>query len=85
MSETFLVGNVDEQGQKLVDVTKECLDVAISICQPGRPYNNIGAVIETCARKHGFRVVPAFTGHGIGEFFHGPPDIFHFSNKENNA
>ena len=38
-----------------------------------------GAVIDTCARKHGFRVIPAFTGHGIGDYFHGAPDIFHFS------
>lgn len=36
-------------------------------------------MIEKCARKHGFKVVPAFTGHGIGEYFHGAPDIYHFS------
>lgn len=40
-----------------------------------------GALIETAARKHGFQVVPAFTGHGIGSFFHGAPDIYHCSTK----
>ena len=24
-----------------------------------------------------FSGVPAFTGHGIGSYFHGPPDIYH--------
>nr|CAH0101111.1 unnamed protein product [Daphnia galeata] len=80
VSETFLVGDVDEQGRELVDITKVCLDEAVAICHPGRPYKHIGAVIDTCARKHGFRVVPAFTGHGIGSYFHGAPDIYHFRN-----
>ncbi len=37
----------------------------------------IGAAIDRHARKSGLRVVPAFTGHGIGTYFHGPPDIYH--------
>ena len=37
----------------------------------------IGTAIENLARKSGLRVVPAFTGHGIGRYFHGPPDIYH--------
>lgn len=36
-----------------------------------------GHVIETVARREGFSVIPAFAGHGIGTYFHGPPDIFH--------
>ncbi len=26
-------------------------------------------------------VIGAFTGHGIGSYFHGPPDIFHVKNN----
>lgn len=33
--------------------------------------------MELVARKAGFTVVPCFTGHGIGSYFHGPPDIYH--------
>jgi methionine aminopeptidase len=33
--------------------------------------------VEQVARKVGFTVVPCFTGHGIGSYFHGPPDIYH--------
>ena len=37
----------------------------------------IGAAIEKLAKQMGYQVVPAFTGHGIGTYFHGPPDIYH--------
>jgi methionine aminopeptidase len=36
-----------------------------------------GNEVELVARKAGFTVVPCFTGHGIGSYFHGPPDIYH--------
>ena len=36
-----------------------------------------GNEVELVARKAGFTVVPCFTGHGIGTYFHGPPDIYH--------
>ena len=29
------------------------------------------------AKKEGFKVNPRFIGHGIGRYFHGPPDILH--------
>ena len=25
--------------------------------------------------------MPAFTGHGIGTYFHGPPDVYHFASR----
>lgn len=42
----------------------------------------LGNVIEEVANKHGYNVVPAFSGHGIGTYFHGPPDIFHFGKNQ---
>lgn len=38
----------------------------------------LGNVIEEIANKHNFNVIPACLGHGIGTYFHGAPDIFHF-------
>ncbi|EFX75655.1 hypothetical protein DAPPUDRAFT_322965 [Daphnia pulex] len=77
VSETFLVGDVDEQGKELVDVKYVIRGDHITISV----INIIeSAVIDACARKHGFRVVSAFTGHGIGSYFHGAPDIYHFRN-----
>lgn len=78
-SKTFLVGNVDKEGRDLVNATEICLYEAINICKSGQYFRKIGAVIEETAYKLGYRVVPAFIGHGIGHYFHGPPDIYHIS------
>lgn len=74
---TFGVGRVDEASRRLVGVTRECLDVAIDAVRPGRPISDIGRAIETEAAGHGYGVVRAFVGHGIGEQFHGPPSVPH--------
>ncbi|OXU21017.1 hypothetical protein TSAR_011315 [Trichomalopsis sarcophagae] len=84
-SEMFEVGNVDEEGKKLIEATEVCLQKAISICKPNEKFCNIGKVIEETAGKQGFTVLPAFGGHGIGSYFHGPPDIIHIENDYKGA
>lgn len=74
---------MDEAGQNLVKATERCLQEAIALCRPGRYFRDIGAFIQQRAHQLGFKVVPAFIGHGIGSYFHGPPDIFHISKFKN--
>ncbi|CAN8073520.1 unnamed protein product [Agarophyton chilense] len=81
-SETFLVGNVDENGRKLVKVTYECLEKAIEVCEPGLPVKRIGGVIEEHAKQNGFSVVRNFCGHGVNSVFHTTPNVMHFKNNE---
>lgn len=45
-SATFMVGDVDECGKTLVQVTNECLDQAIKICGPDVPFQEIGRIIR---------------------------------------
>lgn len=52
---------------------------ATKSCGPNVPFTEIGATIQRHAAKNGLTVLPAFLGHGIGEYFHGPPDIYHTS------
>ncbi|KAJ8979106.1 hypothetical protein NQ317_014118 [Molorchus minor] len=80
-STTFLVGNVDDKGKNLVKATEICLYEAINICKPGQYFAAIGRCIEDTASKLEYQVIPAFIGHGIGHYFHGPPDIYHISYK----
>lgn len=76
-SDTFPVGKPDEDAQRLITTTRECLDLAINACAPGERFNVIGDVIEDHAKAHGYTVCPSFIGHGIGTYFHGPPNVWH--------
>jgi methionyl aminopeptidase len=75
---TFLVGDVDPESRRLVEVTEECLWRGIEAVAPGRPVSDIGKAIEDHAKKHRMGVVRAFIGHGIGEQFHTDLQILHY-------
>ncbi|KAK3710544.1 hypothetical protein QZH41_009364, partial [Actinostola sp. cb2023] len=81
LCETFLVGGVDDAGRKLVDISRECLDTAISVCGPGIRFSTIGNTIRyvnySLAGQHGFSVCQYSHGHGIGSVFHALPDVCH--------
>ena len=81
-SDTFSIGDVDQDAVTLIKVTQECLNKAIEVCGPGRPFNVIGEVIENCATAAGYSVCRRFIGHGIGSYFHGPPNIFHYATPQ---
>ncbi len=81
-SATFLVGNVDEAGRRLVQVTKECLELGIAAVKPGVPIRAIGQAIEPHARKHGYSVVRAYAGHGIAEVFHTNIQVPHYDESD---
>jgi methionyl aminopeptidase len=80
-SATFLVGDVDAPGRELVRVARECLDLGVSAVKPGRPISDIGRAIEAHAGRHGYGVVRAYCGHGIGEAFHTSLQIPHHFDK----
>lgn len=80
-SKTFLVGSVDERGRYLVEITEACLNAAIKICGPEQPLNLIGRTISNFAREKRLNVLPQFIGHGIGSYFHGPPEVLPFENS----
>ncbi|CAL7933261.1 unnamed protein product [Xylocopa violacea] len=79
-SEMFEVEKCDNEAKQLINITKLCLKSAIDICKPNENLSSIGNIIEETASRNGYSIIPVFTGHGIGTYFHGPPDIFHFAN-----
>ncbi|PSR87987.1 Methionine aminopeptidase [Actinidia chinensis var. chinensis] len=81
-SATFYCGEVGDDAKNLVQVTKECLDKAISICAPGVEYRKIGKTIHDHADRHRYGVVEQFVGHGVGRVFHADPVILHYRNNE---
>jgi methionyl aminopeptidase len=77
---TFFVGAVDDESRRLVDVTRECLEVGIAAVRPGQRVRDIGRAIQDHAEGHGYGVVRAFVGHGIGRSFHSDPQVYHYDN-----
>jgi methionyl aminopeptidase len=75
---TFLVGDVDAEGRRLVQVTREAMWKGIEQVRPGARLFEIGRAIQTHAEAAGFGVVRAFVGHGLGEAFHTAPSVPHY-------
>ncbi|MFM8238558.1 MAG: type I methionyl aminopeptidase [Actinomycetota bacterium] len=75
---TFCVGDVDDDGRRLVAVTEAALWAGIGAVRPGARLNEIGRAIQATAEAEGFSVVRSFVGHGIGEVFHTAPSVPHY-------
>jgi methionyl aminopeptidase len=75
---TFPVGTIDAQSQKLLDVTRRCLELGIAQARPGKHLGDIGYAIQTEAERNGFSVVREYSGHGVGRSLHEEPYVLHF-------
>jgi len=78
---TFGVGQVSEESQKLMDVTRESLYKGIEQAVPGNNLYDISAAIQSYVEGFGFGIVRRFVGHGIGSHLHEKPEIPNFVPK----
>lgn len=78
----YTVGNVDDSGKQLIDVTHQAMYNAISQCRPGQFINVIGDAIQQIADQYNYSIVKEFCGHGIGHEFHIPPLIKHYKHVD---
>lgn len=72
---TFAVGGVSPSARRLMDVTRECLNLGVEAARPGNRVGAIGHAVQTHAEKNGFGVVRELVGHGIGERLHEEPQV----------
>lgn len=75
---TFAVGEVTENAQKLIDVTRESLMLGIEQARPGNNLNDVSRAIQNHAESNGFGIVRRFVGHGIGRKLHEKPEVPNF-------
>lgn len=75
---TLAIGEVPPTVQKLLDVTRESLAQAIIQCRPGRRLGDVSHAVQHHVETHGFSVVRAFVGHGIGRALHEEPQVPNF-------
>ena len=74
-SRMFLMGNVSPRAQKLVQVTKECVELGLAQAKPWGYLGDIAHAINTHAKRNGYSVVREIGGHGIGLEFHEEPFV----------
>ncbi|CAK4620641.1 hypothetical protein LEN26_007236 [Aphanomyces euteiches] len=82
LNETFLVGNVDDEGVRLVKAAFDSLAAAMAVVKPGTMYRDVGREISNVATEQGFSVVKSFVGHGTGSLFHTLPDVPHYAKNK---
>lgn len=80
-SRMFMIGNVSPVKRRLVEVTKECLQIGMEVAKPFSFVGDIGHAIQKHAEKNGYSVVRDLCGHGVGLEFHEEPEVTHFGKK----
>ncbi len=80
---TFCVGDVSEEIQNFLNVTKEALYLGIEAAQQGRRIGDIGYAVQTYCELNGYCVVREFVGHGIGKFLHEDPPVPNYGSRGN--
>ena len=78
---TFPIGKVDQQTARLLEVTKECLDLAIEKAVIGMRIGDVGFAVQQHAEKNGFGVVKELVGHGVGVKLHEKPEVPNYGKR----
>lgn len=72
---TFAVGNISDEAEKLINVTRESFFKAADAAVEGKRVYNISAAVEDYVTPYGFSIVRSLVGHGIGQELWEEPQI----------
>lgn len=78
---TFEVGEVSPEVKRLLDVTKECLEIGIQQATTANRIGDIGFAIQQHAEKNGYGVVRDLVGHGLGKTLHEEPQVPNYGRR----
>jgi len=79
---TVAIGPITGQKERLMDITKQALELAIAKARPGVRWSSIAGQMQRLAESAGFSVVKEFVGHGIGKQMHEEPRVPNFVSAE---
>jgi methionyl aminopeptidase len=77
-SYTFAVGRIHPDAERLLEVCQDALAAGIEQCHPGGRLSDISHAIQRVTEEHGYSVVRALVGHGVGRSMHEDPQIPNF-------
>lgn len=72
-SRMFMIGEVSEAKRKLVQVTKECVELGLKEVKPWGHLGDMGQAVHDHAYANGYTIVREIGGHGCGIEFHEDP------------
>ena len=79
-AKTFAVGEISDEKNNLMQITKESLYKGIEQAKPGNYVGDIGHAVQSLAESYGYSVVRELVGHGIGEKLHEEPQGPNYGN-----
>jgi len=79
-AKTFAVGEISDEKNDLMQITKESLYKGIEQAKPGNYVGDIGHAVQSHAESNGYSVVRELVGHGIGEKLHEEPQVPNYGN-----
>ena len=80
-SRMFCIGDVKPEVKKLVDVTKECVELGLEQVKPWGFLGDMGQAVHDHAYANGYTVVREIGGHGVGLEFHEDPWVGYNTRK----
>jgi len=80
-SRMFMVGKVSPKAERLVRITKECVELGLAQAKPWGYLGDIAHAINSHAIANGYSVVVDIGGHGVGLDFHEDPFVSYVSRK----
>lgn len=78
---TFSIGEISDEKRKLIEVTQECLKLAIEKAVVGSRIGDVGFAVQNLAESHGFGVVRELVGHGVGIKLHEKPEVPNYGKR----
>ena len=75
---TFACGQISQEAQKLIDVTRQSFFEGIKFAKEGYRVQDISAAVQAYVERHGFSVVREYVGHGVGAHLHESPEVPNF-------
>jgi methionyl aminopeptidase len=72
---TYLIGHVDDETKRLVEVTKQSFYEGMKVVKPGARVGDISNAIQTYVESMGYTLTKDYTGHGVGTHLHEDPYV----------
>jgi len=79
---TIPVGRLSARNRRLLQVTKEALELGIEQVKVGNRVSDVSVAIQSHAENNGFSVVRQFVGHGIGASLHEAPEVPNYTQNQ---